>query len=81
MSCPSSIRSWDSNSRPLEHESPPITTRPGLIFSVFLCFDGFNNLIGCSKYLDNQSAPNQRDTSFRNFPREDPALEPMSGTN
>ena len=28
--CPSSIRCWDSNSRPLEHEFPPITTRPGL---------------------------------------------------
>ena len=27
--CPSSIWCWDSNSRPLEHESP-ITTRPGL---------------------------------------------------
>ena len=30
MSCPSSIRRWDSNPRPLERESPPITTRPGL---------------------------------------------------
>ena len=28
--CPSSIRCWDSNSRPSEHGSPPITTRPGL---------------------------------------------------
>ena len=28
--CPSSIWRWDSNPRPLEHESPPITTRPGL---------------------------------------------------
>ena len=28
--CPSSIRCRDSNSRPLEHEPPPITTRPGL---------------------------------------------------
>ena len=28
--CPSSIRSWDSNPRPSEHVSPPITTRPGL---------------------------------------------------
>ena len=28
--CPSSIRCRDSNSQPLEHESPPITTRPGL---------------------------------------------------
>ena len=30
MSCPSSIWHRDSNPRPLEHESPPITTRPGL---------------------------------------------------
>ena len=28
--CPSSIRCWDLNQHPLEHESPPITTRPGL---------------------------------------------------
>ena len=28
--CPSSIRCWDSNPWPLDHESPPITTRPGL---------------------------------------------------
>ena len=28
--CPSSIGSWDLNPRPLEHESPPVTTRPGL---------------------------------------------------
>ena len=28
--CPSSIRCWDSNPRPSEHESPSITTRPGL---------------------------------------------------
>ena len=27
---PSSMRCWDSNPRPLEHESPSITTRPGL---------------------------------------------------
>ena len=30
MSCPSSIRRGDSNPRPFEHESPPVTTRPGL---------------------------------------------------
>ena len=28
--CPSSIQHWDSNPRPSERESPPITTRPGL---------------------------------------------------
>ena len=28
--CPSSIRYWDLNPRPLGLESPPITTRPGL---------------------------------------------------
>ena len=31
----SSIRRRDSNSQPLEHKSPPITTRPGLPFSAF----------------------------------------------
>ena len=30
MPFPSSKRRRDSNSRPLEYESPPITTRPGL---------------------------------------------------
>ena len=29
--CPSSIRCWVSNPQPLEHESPIITTRPGLV--------------------------------------------------
>ena len=33
--CPSSLRCWDSNSHPLESESPPITTRPGLLFRKF----------------------------------------------
>ena len=28
--CPSSIWCWDSNPQPSEHESPPITTSPGL---------------------------------------------------
>ena len=28
--CPSSIRCRDSNLQPLEHEPPPVTTRPGL---------------------------------------------------
>ena len=28
--CPSSIRCWDSKPQPLDHESPPVTTRPGL---------------------------------------------------
>ena len=37
--CPSSIRCQGSNSWPLEHESPPITTRRGLPPSTsFLCF-------------------------------------------
>ena len=30
MSCPPSIQCWDLNPRTSEHESPPITTRPGL---------------------------------------------------
>ena len=31
MSCPSSIRCQDSNPQHLEHQSSPITTRPGLL--------------------------------------------------
>ena len=34
--CPSSIRCRYSNLQPLEHEFPPITTRPGLL-PTFLC--------------------------------------------
>ena len=37
--CPSSIWCWDSNPQPSGHESPPITTRPGLQRSIF----GLNN--------------------------------------
>ena len=34
---PSSLRCWDSHSQASEHESPPITTRPGLpLWSVFI---------------------------------------------
>ena len=36
---PSSIRYWDLNSRPLDLESPPVTTRPG--FTHLICFDYF----------------------------------------
>ena len=39
--CPSSTRFWDSNSRPLEHESIPITTRPGL--SPTIVYNGYLN--------------------------------------
>ena len=31
MLCPYSIQRWYSNPRPSEHESPPMTTRPGLM--------------------------------------------------
>ena len=33
--CPSSIQRWDSNLRPSEHESPHLTTRPGLPREIF----------------------------------------------
>ena len=36
--CPSSIRYRDSNPRPLERESPPITTRPGLPLFAYLSY-------------------------------------------
>ena len=36
--CPSNIQCWDSNSHTLEHESRPITTRPGLPPNLTLLF-------------------------------------------
>ena len=57
--CPFSIWRRDSNPRPLEHESQPITTRPGLppevvfffhLESLFILFGGFQIFmvfIGC----------------------------------
>ena len=36
--CPSRILCWDSNPRPSEHDSPPITTRPGQSFYQNNCF-------------------------------------------
>ena len=36
--CPSSKRCWDSNSQTLEHESTPITTRPGILPEVSFTF-------------------------------------------
>ena len=41
--CPSSIRCRDSNTQPLAHESPPITTRPGLLPTVKYCLKGGKN--------------------------------------
>ena len=38
--CPSSIWHWDSNPRPSERESPPITPRPGLPCKVLLHWFG-----------------------------------------
>ena len=45
IKCPSSIWCWDSNTRPLKHESPPITNRPGR--SNLISIDGIQN----AKYL------------------------------
>ena len=39
MLCPSSIQHQDSNPQPLEHESPPITTRPGLFLFIVVLFN------------------------------------------
>ena len=48
--CSSSIRCRDSNPRPLEHESFPITTRPGLppnLWSILL--QNFHQMISCKQ--------------------------------
>ena len=47
--CPPSIWSWDSNPRPLEHESSPITTRPGLPLYTF-SWDSSNFIWSCLNF-------------------------------
>ena len=56
--CPSSIEHWDSNTRPSECESPPISTRQGLPpYSVnFTLCNFFSILIGWIIWLANQNA-------------------------
>ena len=39
------IRCWDSNSRPLEHEPPPITTKPGLLPERNACLIYLNEVL------------------------------------
>ena len=53
--CPPSIQCWDWNSQPLEHESPPITTRPGLPpnYSQIVCVESFAD--NCVFYIQNVS--------------------------
>ena len=39
---PSSIRCWDSNSQPLQHDSPPITTRRAPFNFFVIIWQGLN---------------------------------------
>ena len=53
--CPSSIWCWDLNPQPLEHESPPMSTRPGFPPTISLC--KVQTAIELSaKYVSNKSA-------------------------
>ena len=47
--CPSSLRCWDSSPRPLEYESPPITTGPRLPKTTKKLFQVFRNNINYFK--------------------------------
>ena len=58
--CPSSIRCRDSNPRPLERESPPITTRPGLPPYLIFCFYAHRNDCGWMGYQKPISCDNFR---------------------
>ena len=49
--CPSSIWCWDLNSRPLKHESPPITTRPGLLPLIHLTVNAIMKWLFAMTYL------------------------------
>ena len=52
--CPSSIWRWDLNPQPFEHESSPITTRPGLLprsYILWYCIDILvDSKMCCARY-------------------------------
>ena len=55
--CLSSIQCWDSNPQPLEHESPPITTSPGIPPKIL-------NILSVAFQLSHHEADNCRQISF-----------------
>ena len=69
--CPSNIWCRDSNSRPLDHESPPITARPGLppslsfLFAQSLCSQ---MLIKQLYYIQSVTETNHLGTFTEMFP-------------
>ena len=67
--CPSSKRCWDSNPRPSEHESHPITTRPGLpptTFKLYLVIaEQVWNFSGRQQVVDQDQKPFIGDLSVR----------------
>ena len=67
--CPSSKRCWDSNPGPSEHESHPITTRPGLpptTFKLYLVIaEQVWNFSGRQQVVDQDQKPFIGDLSVR----------------
>ena len=64
---PSSIWCWDSNPRPSEQESPPITTRPGL-YRKYLMQNTARSIPGDSGFSRTSFGPVDRPTPRAKFP-------------
>ena len=63
--CPSSMRHWDSNPRPSERESPPITTRPGLpALQYKVKIEQYRQENWCISYFLNKFGPSQASVLF-----------------
>ena len=61
--CPSSIPCWDSNPRPTEHESPPITTRPPGLDRYFNLHLNWNQLMQIQKLWTQSDSFGQREST------------------
>ena len=80
------MRCRDSNSRPLEHESPSITTRPGLLSVYLLSSDKMSfYLIFFHNFVGQQNVHTREKIQFRhrNFQKHVPSSPELtaSGTN
>ena len=69
---PSLVWGWDLNQRPSDHESPPVTTKPGLPPASFVIWflmstDGLTSFAGDSRLIDGLNATAE---IFSTFPTE-----------
>ena len=81
--CQSSIRCWDSNPQSSKYESPPITTRPGLLPKLTRCFSAVDSIKCFLLRLQKTSGPafDSRSARFNKVNYNLKVIEPWTRLN